>query len=257
MQEMELAVVVFLAGHRLMSAHEVAEIAYRTYPSVHSLLLLANTLQLEGRFKEVIQLLGDQRKNYAQSPDFLITLAESEYDDILYDTARDDLEHAITLNRNSYQVHFLLGNVLFKLNAVDKAIGEYHLAISLAPNQPRPYYQLALALQANNDEASEESVLTQAIAADDHFAPAHVEMGRILMNQGRFSDAVVHLNLAIQENPSSEQAYFQLVKAYAQLGEKDKSKEMAKRLVAARNANWRTAGDKNASRPDAKPAASP
>jgi tetratricopeptide (TPR) repeat protein len=256
-QEMELAAVAFLAGHRLASAHEVAEIAYRTYPSVHSLLLLANTLQLEGRFKEVIQLLGDQRKDYAQSPDFLITLAESEYDDILYDTARDDLTHAIILNQNSYQAHFLLGNVLFKMNDVDKAIAEYHLAISLAPNQPRPYYQLALALQANNDEASEESVLTQALDADDNFAPAHVEMGRVLMNQGRFSDAVVHLNLAIQENPSSEQAYFQLVRAYAELGEKDKGKEMARRLVAVRNANWRAAGDKNVSQSDAKTATSP
>src|SRR5580698_5521363 len=152
MQEMDLAAVVFLAGHQLTAARTVAEVAYKTYPSVHSLLLLANALQLQGRFKEVIRLLDDQRQSYSQSPDFLITLAESEFDAWLYDTAKGDLEHAIALNHDSYQAHFLLGNVWFKTNDVNKAIAEYRIAVNLAPNQPRPYYQLALALEVNQDE---------------------------------------------------------------------------------------------------------
>ena len=171
------------------------------HPSVHSLLLLANALQLQGRFKDVIRLLGEKRQTYAQSADFLITLAESEYDAVLYDTARADLEQAIELDQNSYQAHFLLGNVWIKSNDVDKAIAEYHKAITLAPNHPRTYYQLALALQTQHQETEAESMLQQALAIDNHYAPAHVELGRMLLIQNHLTDAVEQPQSCSSEQP--------------------------------------------------------
>ena len=153
------------------------------------------------------------------------------------------------MSQDSYQAHFLLGNVFLKLNELDEAVAEYHLAIQLAPKQPRTYYQLAIALQLKHDESAEEDMLQQALAVDISYAPAHVELGRILMTQNRVSDAVTQLNMAIQYNPSSEQAYFLLAKAYAQMGQKDKSDEMAKRLIAVRNANWRSTQNMDNSQP--------
>jgi len=41
------------------------------------------------------------------------------------------------------------------------------------------------------------------------------------------------------------------------LGEKEKSDEMAKRLVAVRNANWQGTARKNAAGQDSKPATGP
>src|ERR1019366_6001629 len=140
LQEMELAVVVYLAAHQLVSAQAVAEAANKTYPSVHTLLLLANALQLQGRYPDVKRLLGSKRGTYADSPEFFITLAESEFDASIYPAAREDLEHAISLDSKSYQAHYLLGNVLFRLNEVDRAVAEYRLAIDLAPDQPRTYF---------------------------------------------------------------------------------------------------------------------
>jgi tetratricopeptide (TPR) repeat protein len=256
MQEMELGVVVFIASHQLVSAQAVAEAAYKSYPSVHSLLLLANTMQLQGRFKDVVALLGGKRDTYAGSPAFLITLAESEYDSILYDAARSDLQRAIALDPNSYQAHFLLANALFKLGNVDQAIGEYRLAIELSPDQPRTYYQLALALQAKQDQAGAEDELAKALSIDGHYAPALIETGRLLISQNRFSDAVTQLNLAIKDNPNAEQAYFLLAKAYSQLGDKEKSDEMAKRLVTVRNANWKSSGNKDGSQSTPNPTTS-
>jgi tetratricopeptide (TPR) repeat protein len=247
LQEMELSVVVFLAGHQLVPAQEVAEAAYKSQPSVHSLLMLANVLQLQGKFKAVIHLLSDKRDAYSNSPEFLITLAESEFDGILYDDARTDLEHANSLDPVSYQGHFLLGNVLAKLGDIDKAVQQYRLAITLSPDQPRTYYQLALALQAKRDMGGAQLELQKAIAIDGHYAPARVETAKILLSQSRFSDAVDQLTLAVTDNPSSEQAYFLLAKAYAELGEKDKSDEMTKRLAAVRNANWKGSTSQDAS----------
>jgi tetratricopeptide (TPR) repeat protein len=244
-QELEEAVLVYFAAHQLVFAQAAAETAYKSYPSLHTLLLLANALQLEGRYPDVNRLLGNKRKTYADSPDFFITLAESESDASIYPTAREDLEHAIALDPKSHQAHYLLGYVLSRLNQTDRAIDEFHTAIDLAPDQPRTYYQLALALRAKQDDTGEEQALSRALAIDDHYAPAQCEMGRILLEEHREADAVSHLTSAIQYNPRSEEGYFLLAKAYAGLGEKDKSDEMVKRLLLVRKENRATPGNKS------------
>lgn len=236
-QEMRMAVVVYLAAHQLGPAQSLAETAYKSYPSASTLLLLANTLQLQGRYPDVVRLLGAKRAAYAGSPQFLVTLAESEFDASSYREAKDDLERAAALDPNLYQAHYLLGNVLLKLNNVDGAIESYRKAIKLAPDQPRTYFQLALALQAKQDQAGEEHALEKALETDRSYAPAQCEMGRILIEQHRPADAVDHLTAAIQSNPHSEKAYFLLARAYAQLGQKEKSDAMIKRLVAVKKEN--------------------
>lgn len=236
-QELDLAAVVFLAAHQLESARAVAQAEYQFYPTIHSLLLLANALQLEGRYKDVIALLASKRETYAQSAPFLVTLAESEYDANIFDAARADLEHAILLDAHLYQAHYLLGNVLLKQGSSDQAAAEYRQAIELAPEQPRAYYQLALALRAQEDEAGEEAVLTRAVAIEPHYALAHSELGRILVNQNRLPEAVQQLNSAIEDNPSAEQPYYLLAKVYDRLGDPEKSQEMTRRLAALKCAN--------------------
>ncbi|HEY1985968.1 MAG TPA: tetratricopeptide repeat protein [Terracidiphilus sp.] len=247
LQEMEIGVVVFIANHQLISAHQVAETAWKAYPSEQTALMLANTLQLQGRFKEVITLLGAQREVYGKSPAFLITLAESEYDSILYDAARDDLQRALAIDPASYQAHYLLGNSLYKLGNVDQAIAEYRRSAELNSNQARVHFQLALALQSKRDQAAAEQELERAIAVDGHFAPALIDLAKIRISENRVSDAVAQLNVAVEDNPRSEQAYFLLAKAYAQLGDKKKSDEMAKRLVTVRNSNWKGSGSQEGS----------
>jgi len=239
-QELEEAALVYLAGHHLDLAQTTADAANRRYPSLRSLLLLANVLQLQGRYKDVNAMLETKRPTYTNSSAFLITFAESEYDAMLYDQAHQDLTQAVTLTPNSYQAHFLLGNVLLAQNNPDQAAAEYRTAITLAPNQPRTYYQLALISRKSQDDATEQQLLTQALTADDHYAPAYAELGRILVDQHQYAAAVDKLRLAIQWNPQAEQAYYFLSRAYASLGDHDKSVEMAKLYTKIREANRRS-----------------
>jgi tetratricopeptide (TPR) repeat protein len=239
LQELQLAAVVYMTANKLAPAQAVAEMAYRTYPSLDTLLLLANVLQLEGKYPAVNRLLGGERATYAYSAKFLITLAESEYDAAMWTPAGKDAERAISLDNSLFQAHYILGNVLVKQGDLDRAATAYLEAIKLAPGEPRTYFHLALVYRAKNDTPDEEHALEQALAANDHYAPAHSEMGKILIEQGKFEDAVSHLKLAVQYNPNSEQAYFLLVRAYAKLGEKSEADAMVKRLAAVRKANRR------------------
>ena len=233
-QELEAAAVVLIAGHHLPSAQAVAHVNYETYPSTQSLLLLANTLQLEGRYKEVIALLQSKRTQYSQSAPFLVTLAESEFDANMFDDARQDLAQAVRLDTTLYQAHYLLGNVLMKQGDLEAASAEYHTAIYLAPDQARTYYQLALVLRAQQQDADEEKLLLKATEIDRHLALAYAEMGRILLNQNRLPEAVTQLNLALANNPALEQPYNLLAKAYLRLGDVDKANAMTKQLSALR-----------------------
>lgn len=246
-QEMEEAVLVYFAAHQLDSARTVAAAAYKSYPSLHTLLLLANALQLEGRYPEVNRLLQDKREIYTGRPEFFITLAESESDAAIYTEARKDLERAIALDPGSHQAHYLLGYVFLRMNDADGAIGEFHKAIALGSRQPRTFYQLALALRTKQDDAGEEQALTSALAIDEHYAPAQCEIGRILLEEHRPADAVSHLEAAVEYNPRAEEGYLLLAKAYAALNEKAKSDEMVKRLVAVRKENRTTAESQPAS----------
>jgi tetratricopeptide (TPR) repeat protein len=236
-QELEMAVVVHLADNRLVPAQKVAEEDYRRFPSVHSLLLLANTLQLQGRYPDVNRLLASKRDTYSDSAEFFVTLAESEFDASMYPAAQEDARRAIAINPNLYQAHYLLGNTLFKLNDAEGAMTEYRLAINLAPEQPRTYYQMALVLRSKQDDDGEQKALEQALAANNQYAPAHCELGRMFLEEHRPADAVSQLLLAIQYNPRLENAYFQLARAYSALGQRDKAVQIVKRLETVRDEN--------------------
>jgi tetratricopeptide (TPR) repeat protein len=236
-QEMKMAALVYLSANKLKSALGVADVAYRVYPSLDTLLLLANVLQLEGRYPDVNRILGSKRDVYADSSRFLITLAESEYDASIYVSARKDIERAILLDGSAFQAHYILGNILVKQSDLNGAIEEHKEAIRLNPNEARTYYHLALILRRKMDIADEENTLEQALNANDHYAPAHCELGKLLLDQNRIEEAVNHLTLAIRYNPRSEEAYYLLVRAYKRQGETEKAREMVNRLEAVRKEN--------------------
>lgn len=240
-QEMEIGIIAFLAAHRLRSAQALARLNYKTYPSAHSLVLLANSIQMEGLYKEVIALLEGKRALYGNSAAFLITIAESESDAKMFGAASRDLQSAITKAPNLYQPHYLLGNVLLATGKARQAEAEYRIAIGLSPNQPIIYDRLALALRAQQDEAGEVKVLGRALAIDPNDSMAHAEMGRILLHQNRLPEAVAHLKAAIQSDPSSEEAYSLLARAYGMLGDMAEAKATAARLSAVRARNHRSA----------------
>ena len=239
LRELEMAVMVLLADHRLVPARQAATVAFKRDPTLQTLLLLANALQLEGRYKEVVALLQRQRATYGESAAFLVTIAESEFDEKLFDAALADLTRAVAIDPKLYQAHYLRGNALMNSDDVDGAIAEYHEAVALEPGQPRTYFHYALALRAKQDETGEEVVLRKLLTIDSQYAMAHSELGRLLVNRNELAEAVVELREAIKENPNSEQAYYLLSKAYDRLGDTQSSTATAKLLSSVRLANHR------------------
>ena len=236
-QELELRAEVYLAVHQLLLAQTAAEAAFRSHPSTETLLLLANTIQTQGRAQDALTLLATRREENAASVPFLITIAETEFDSGIYAAAHDDLAHATAIDPGSYQAHYLLGNTLVQQRQIDAAMAEYQTAIGIAPEKPRTYYQLALAKVIQGDVDGAKQSLVKALVADEQYAPAYTELGDLLMQQGRFAEAVEPLRKAIQYGPTQESPYYLLTRVYARLGQKRQSDEMLQRYQEVKATN--------------------
>ena len=237
LQELELRAEVYLAVHQLGPAQAAAEAAYRKSPSTDTLLLLANIIQTQGRAQDALTLLESRRKENAASAPFLITIAEAEFDSELYAAAHQDLVEALALDPRSYQAHYLFANTLVQQTKAKEAVLEYEMAIQIAPDKPRTYHQLALAKVILGDVNGARESLQQCVAADPKYAPAYTEIGKLLLQQGRYAEAVEPLQKAIEYGPTQEFPYYFLTRVYARLGQKQQSDEMLERYKAVETAS--------------------
>lgn len=242
-RELRMIALVELENQKLTRAGNMARIAYDRQPSEENLLFLANVLQLQGRYMEVVSLLGKQRATYRDSAGFLITLAESESDAKMYAAAGRDLRHALALDPGSYPAHYVLGNLLVTTGRLSQGIAEFQRAIQLSPRQPRTYFQVGKALEQEGHPAAAWKYFHLALAAGPHYAPAYCEMGKLELRQNQPRSAAEHLQLAIQYNPSLHEAYYFLMQAYFRLGERDKSRQVLAEWNSYRKAHpMRAAG---------------
>lgn len=235
--ELRIFALVYLENHKLKPAAAVAQLAWQAEPSQENLLFLANVLQLQGRYMDVVSLLEKHRSAYGDSAEFLITIGESESDGQLYPQAKRDLQRAADLRPDSYPAHYALGNVLVSTGDIAGGIAEYQKAIALSPQQPRTYYQLGRALEQKNDPQQAQQYFQQAISIDPKYAPAWAEMGKLQFRASHFSAAVESLTHAIQMNPASQESYYFLVQAYGRLGERDKAQAVMSEWTAFKKAH--------------------
>ena len=236
-RELRLIATVYLENEEPVRAERAALLAWKAEPSEENLLLLANVLQLQGRYMDVVSLLDKQRPNYGESAPYLITAAESESDGKLYAAAQRDLEKAISLAPDSYPAHYVLGNLLVTTGHVSEGIEQYKKAIELSPQQPRTYYQIGRGLEQQGNTAEARTYLQQTLSIDAHYAPAWCEIGKMELRANHLQPAVDDLNHAIQDNPALQESYYLLVQAYARMGERDKSRAMMTQWDAYRKAH--------------------
>ena len=83
----------------------------------------------------------------------------------------------------------------------DQAERAFKKVMELAPDDPRPAYQLAQLYMATNHPAA-ESALRQVLERDDSYEPAHTSLGLLLAGQGRGDEANVHYRRALDLKPA-------------------------------------------------------
>jgi len=126
------------------------------------------------------------------------------------DRAAAEFSAAIALQPNYPEAENSLGSVLLLLNRAPEAEAAYQEALRLKPDFSEAHYNLGTlyfktSKLAGADAAARltdaERELRRALQINPDYAEAHNNLGSVLVEQGRFNEALVHYGEALRINP--------------------------------------------------------
>ncbi len=116
------------------------------------------------------------------------------------ETAREHLQHAIALDKNSFAAHYGLGRILARKGQLSEALSHLKRALSLRPT-PEMHYLVGRAYweQGRADQALKH--LQKAVRLDPRFDAALYNLGLIYWQTNRTHEAREHFRAAYEINP--------------------------------------------------------
>jgi tetratricopeptide (TPR) repeat protein len=132
------------------------------------------------------------------------------------DVAKSCLITAITVDPTSEEAQFFLGVFFYTQNDFKLAISPLEKAHTLSPKGPLPVFYLAMAHEALGDATQAEELYQQAEnlspAKSPQSASILVAYGRFLGLLGRSKESIEKVRRAIEEDPESRDAHYELAK---------------------------------------------
>ena len=137
----------------------------------------------------------------------------------------------VAVDPDSYHVHQLLGQLYADRDEDKKAIDEYLLVAAARPDLPGIHFWLGHLYWKHADADHALAELSRELELDPGNAEANGELGAVLVAEGRYSDAIPHLESALSRKPDLWPAYAQLGRAYANEKEYVKAEEVLRRAL--------------------------
>jgi tetratricopeptide (TPR) repeat protein len=103
--------------------------------------------------------------------------------------------------RRSAILHRNLGNLLIDTGARREGVEHLELAITLAPAQPEPVYDVGTVLLEDQNFAAAAARFQAALAIRPDWPEAHNNLGIALASQGRIAEALTHFERAVALKP--------------------------------------------------------
>jgi tetratricopeptide (TPR) repeat protein len=103
-------------------------------------------------------------------------------------TAQNDYQQAIQLDNSNKYAHYDLGTIYDKQGNHAQAIQEYHTTLGLDPNFVDALFNLAVDTAAS-DPQSAENLYRKVLALQPTWASAWLNLGFVLMTEGRDGEA--------------------------------------------------------------------
>ncbi len=117
--------------------------------------------------------------------------------------AKEVLERALSVNRESGEFPFNLGNLFTDERAYDHAIACYQRALSLEPGSAAMHKALANALNERGQSDQAIASYQKALWFAPDFFDAHVGLGGVLQAQGKLDPAIACYERAVALEPKS------------------------------------------------------
>jgi tetratricopeptide (TPR) repeat protein len=112
----------------------------------------------------------------------------------------------------------------------DEVIQRFRRFAELQPRSGRAQYYYAMSLWKGKraqdpsvDLRQVESLLQQSIALDPKLPEAHLQLGNLHSDQGKYPEAIPEYQRALDLNPDLADAHYRLGQAYVRTGKKDQA----------------------------------
>jgi tetratricopeptide (TPR) repeat protein len=139
------------------------------------------------------------------------------------DVAKSCLITAITADPTSEEAQFYLGAFYYQQNDFKLAISPLETAQTISPKNPLPVFYLAMTEEALGNAAKALERYQQAEDLTPEKSPEHasilVAYGRLLSLMGRFKESTDKERRAIEEDPHSRDAHYELARALGHEGD--------------------------------------
>jgi tetratricopeptide (TPR) repeat protein len=126
--------------------------------------------------------------------------------------------------------HSRLGAISEKLGATDNAVRSYQEALRLNPGQSEArqalegyYVNRGVMLRRNNQLDESAGMFRQAINLNPSSANAHFELGQVLEQRGQANEAITEYQEAIKIDPDKSTAHTRLAALYATQGQNQRA----------------------------------
>jgi tetratricopeptide (TPR) repeat protein len=139
------------------------------------------------------------------------------------DVAKSCLITAVTVDPTSEEAQFYLGLLYYMQNDFKSAISPLQTAQTLSPKNPLPVFYLAMTQEARGAETKALELYQQAENLSPEKSPQTAEIlvayGRFLLSLGKTEDAIEKDRRAIDADPQSRDAHYELAKGLDHKGD--------------------------------------
>ncbi len=177
-----------------------------------------------------IAIFASGVRDFPKSGRMRLGLGAAYYLAVRYEEAAQELLEAIKIEPKMTLGYFLLGKTYDSVESSQSSIEQaFRAYLDNNPKDPWAYYHYANILQQHAQLDSvpnfqpAKANLNRALALNPDFAEAHLQLGIIEQQEGRYKESIPLLVKALQLNQRLGVAHFRLGQAYKRLGQKDKA----------------------------------
>ncbi len=182
--------------------------------------------QLVVDYKAATQKAGLRLAKAAPDSEFTHAMkAETLSDGGRLDDAILEFKEVLRISPEFPGVHFALGELYWRKQDTEHAMGELKLALQEDPNQPLAHYYVGDMLVDQRKFQEAIPHLKISLSVYPQLTRAHFLMGKSYAGTGQTQLALEEYNEALKLDPNYKEVHFQLYQLYARLGDKEKSQE--------------------------------
>jgi tetratricopeptide (TPR) repeat protein len=181
----------------------------------------------------------------------ILTLnAESAEADMLAGEALDEMKDkagamqqfraAVKADPKEPNVHFGLGYLLWGLLQLDEAAQEFQAELDNNPDHAQALTYLADCHMKLNKPEGSIALLEKAIRIDPSIVLAHLDLGILYGDAGRFDEALRELKIAVNLNPDDQNVHWRLARFYQAAGRKEEAKTEFEKTKSLQKASDQT-----------------